>query len=309
MDSLAMNSNISLLERTSGGEKNVPLVKTEPFVQKQENYPDSKDGFFSARPRTMKSLSVTPVNEWALLAKIHSLSFNAKLFYPYYDLDETGYKMPMAQEQSIYKVKTDMKRFFTDPLKPFIVVIADPENENTLEQIVFAYGRDQELSNAANLAIFTGIERHNHTKNRNEYIARKNILLLLDTYDLYGKMAITRTTFSLRDLPEIYRLAARQKGVFIDTTEKKDLASTIYEPAACGLPVVSRHIFKEKEIIERQGFGLFVNIENALETAGALKQIITETKRWEQFSENAIATANVCISPMSGLKKRTLLSI
>ena len=61
----------------------------------------------------------------------------------------------------------------------------------------------------------------------------------MDKYDLYGKMAIPKKNDPQQEVPEIYRLAARRKGVFVNATPGENFGLTVLESAACGLPVIA----------------------------------------------------------------------
>ena len=53
------------------------------------------------------------------------------------------------------------------------------------------------------------------------------------------------------EVPEIYRIAARKKGVFINATPGENFGLTIVEAAACGLPVIASPTGGPKEILEQ----------------------------------------------------------
>ena len=111
-----------------------------------------------------------------------------------------------------------------------------------------------------------------------------NLLLLLDKYDLYGKMAIPKKNDPKLEVPEIYRVAARKKGVFVNATPGENFGLTIVESAACGLPVVASPTGGPKEILENCENGLLVDVEDPIAIAEALKKIIADQSLWEKYS-------------------------
>src|SRR5688500_16338736 len=119
-----------------------------------------------------------------------------------------------------------------------------------------------------------------------------NLLLLLDKYDLYGKMAIPKKNDPVLDVPEIYRVAARKKGVFVNATPGETFGLTIIEAAACGLPVVASPTGGPKEILEHCSNGLLVDVENPAAIADALKKIISDSVLWEKYSANGVVATN-----------------
>src|SRR5574339_827903 len=88
-----------------------------------------------------------------------------------------------------------------------------------------------------------------------------NLLLLMDKYDLYGKMAIPKKNDPQHEVPEIYRIAAWRKGVFVNATPGENFGLTLIEAAACGLPVVASPTGGPKEIIEQSKNGALIDVE------------------------------------------------
>lgn len=217
---------------------------------------------------------------------------NSDIFYPFYRLDMPSFKMSMEQEHAVYNVNSEIGRFLFNPDKPLILSIGRADKRKNFEQIIEAYGRDPELQAMANLAIFPGVRKDISTMAEDEKDILTNLLLLLDKFDLYGKMAIPKKNDPSVEVPEIYRLAARKKGVFVNATPGENFGLTIVEAAACGLPVVASPTGGPKEILETGENGLLVNVEDAAEIAAAVKKIISHKDMWEKFSANGIAASN-----------------
>jgi sucrose-phosphate synthase len=119
-----------------------------------------------------------------------------------------------------------------------------------------------------------------------------NLLLLLDKYDLYGKMAIPKKNDPTLEVPEIYRVAARKKGVFVNATPGENFGLTIVEAGACGLPVIASPTGGPKEILENCENGILVDVEDPEAIAAALKKIISDQVLWEKYSANGIREVN-----------------
>lgn len=213
---------------------------------------------------------------------------NEELFYPFYRFDMPSYKMAVEQEQAVYRISSEMDRFLFQPEKPLILSIGRADKRKNFETIIRAYGLDKELQAMANLAIFAGVRKDIAVMPEEEKDILTNLLLLLDKYDLYGKMAIPKKNDPKLDVPEIYRLAARKKGVFINGTPGENFGLTIIEAAACGLPVVASPTGGPKEIIEDCENGLLVDVEDPEAIATALKQIIADQTVWNRYSTNGI---------------------
>src|SRR5688572_8255153 len=217
---------------------------------------------------------------------------NTDLFYPFYRFDMPSFKMTIEQEQALYRVNSDIERFLFNPAKPLILSIGRADKRKNFEAIIQSYGQDKELQAMANLAIFAGVRKDITQMAADEQDILTNLLLLLDKYDLYGKMAIPKKNDPTLDVPEIYRVAARKKGVFVNATPGENFGLTIVEAAACGLPVVASPSGGPKEILEHCENGLLVDVDDPGAIAEALKKIIADQALWEKYSGNGIVATN-----------------
>ncbi|MBW2559190.1 MAG: HAD-IIB family hydrolase, partial [Deltaproteobacteria bacterium] len=209
-------------------------------------------------------------------------------FYPYYHdmLPETE-----KDEVQIYAqaaVLKELNRFFSYPDKPLILTLCRPDERKNISGLVKAYGEDLELQAMSNLAVFAGIRKDISKKEENERNVLTRMLLLMDKYDLYGKMAIPKKHDFEYEVPELYRIAAEKNGVFINPALTEPFGLTLLEASATGLPVVATHDGGPKDIIHNCGNGILVDPTNTKKIAAALKTIIADHDTWEKFSKNGI---------------------
>ena len=216
----------------------------------------------------------------------------ADLFYPFYRQNMPSFEMSIEQEQSLYRITTEIERFLFDPSKPLILSIGRPDRRKNFETIIEAYGTSKELQTMANLAIFAGVRKDISEMPEEEQQILTNLLLLMDKYDLYGKLAIPKKNDPKLEIPEIYRLAARKKGVFINATPGENFGLTVVEAAACGLPVIASPTGGPKEILETCHNGTLVNVENTQTMADEVKKIISNPSLWDTYSNNGIKGVN-----------------
>lgn len=217
---------------------------------------------------------------------------NADLFYPFYRFDMPSFQMSIEQEQALYRINSDIERFLFNPAKPLILSIGRADKRKNFERIIQSYGQDKELQAMANLAIFAGVRKDITQMPEDEQGILTSLLLLLDKYDLYGKMAIPKKNDPKLEVPEIYRVAARKKGVFVNATPGENFGLTIVEAGACGLPVVASPSGGPKEILENCENGILVDVEDPIAIADALKKIIADQILWEKYSANGIREVN-----------------
>ena len=216
---------------------------------------------------------------------------NNEIFYPFYRLEMPSFTLSFEQEQALYRINSEIERFLFNPNKPLILSIGRPDKRKNFETTIHCYGQDKELQAMANIAIFAGVRKDITQMPANEQEILTNLLLLMDKYDLYGKMAIPKKNDPKHEVPEIYRVAARKKGVFVNATPGENFGLTTVEAASSGLPVVASPTGGPKEILENCQNGILVDVTDPKAIADALKKIISDQTVWENYSANGIRAA------------------
>ncbi len=209
-------------------------------------------------------------------------------FYPYYhDLDEA---QTPSEEQVWARVnmRREINRFLNRPEKPLILAISRPDKRKNIDGLVTAYGEDKELQSIANLAIFAGVRKDIQEMDDNERKVLTEMLLLMDKYDLYGKMALPKKHKPDTEIPALYRLAAATKGVFVNPALVENFGITVIEASSSGLPVVSTNHGGPQDILKNCNSGILVDVQNYKEISGALKKILVDGELWNCYSENGI---------------------
>jgi sucrose-phosphate synthase len=209
-------------------------------------------------------------------------------FYPFYHdlLPET--ERPESAMYAQASLLRELNRFFMHPEKPLILALCRPDKRKNISGIIQAYGEDSELQTMANLAVFAGIRKDITDKEENERDVLTTMLLLMDKYDLYGKMAIPKKHDIENEVPELYRTAAERKGVFVNAALTEPFGITLLEASATGLPIVATNDGGPKDIIENCQNGILVDPTDHKAIASAIKEIIADPDKWEQFSKSGI---------------------
>jgi sucrose-phosphate synthase len=209
-------------------------------------------------------------------------------FYPFYHdmLPETD-----KEEIELYaqaSMLEELNRFFMHPDRPVILSLCRPDKRKNIAGLIKAYGEDLELQSMANLAVFAGIRKDITDMEDNERDVLTEILLLMDKYDLYGKIAIPKKHDFEHEVPELYRIAAEKKGIFVNSALSEPFGLTLIEAAACGLPVIAPDDGGPRDIVKNCNCGALVNTTDSKAIANAVKQIITDSEKWKQYSKAGI---------------------
>ena len=215
--------------------------------------------------------------------------------YNYYDpermsvippgTDLSQFRPPENDETIPFKQVVD--RFLGDPDKPLILALSRPDERKNILTLLEAYGESEQLQRAANLLIVAGTREDIRDLDQGARSVLTNILLLIDSYDLYGKVAVPKW-HSPDEVPQIYRLVAESRGVFINPALTEPFGLTLLEAAGSGLPLVATENGGPVDIIGNCRNGTLVDPLDKGEIAAALLQYLTDPDAWNQASANGL---------------------
>ena len=209
-------------------------------------------------------------------------------FYPFYHDILPEAEKDEARMFAHASLLEELNRFLMHPDRPLILSLCRPDKRKNIAGLIKAYGEDLELQSMTNLAVFAGIRKDISEMEDNERDVLTEILLLMDKYDLYGKIAIPKKHDFEYEVPELYRIAAEKKGVFVNSALNEPFGITLIESASCGLPVIAPNDGGPLDIINNCECGLLVDTTDSKELASAIKQIITDNEKWKQYSRAGI---------------------
>ena len=204
-------------------------------------------------------------------------------FYPY------NFKREWNEEEKEIRSRLteELWRFFTNMNKPLILTLCRPTKVKNISGLIKAFGEDKELKEKANLAIYAGIRKDITEMPDIEREVLTDMLLQMDKYNLYGKMAIPKKN-SENEVPELYRIAAESKGIFVNSAFTENFGITLIEAASSGIPVVSTDDGGPRDIIDNLSNGILVDVKDPKNIAKAVKKILNSNKLWDGYSQSGI---------------------
>lgn len=212
-------------------------------------------------------------------------------FYPYYQEDLDNEQVQEEVMQRKYWVSQSIEKFLVNPSKPAILALARPDRRKNLHTLIDAYGTNKEIQSLANLVIFAGIRKDIANMPEAEKEVLTEMLLLMDKYDLYGKLAIPKKHDIDNEVSLIYQYCAEKRGLFINLSLHENFGLTTIEAAATGLPVVVTKNGGPSEIIPKCKNGYLVDPLDKHEVSEAMKTILTDEVKWRRFSNQGIIAA------------------
>ncbi|MDH5592975.1 MAG: HAD-IIB family hydrolase [Gammaproteobacteria bacterium] len=188
-------------------------------------------------------------------------------------------------------IQNTLNRFLENPKKPMILALSRADERKNIASLLHAYGNMPELQDAANLVIVAGnrSEISNMDKGAREVLTE--MLMLIDRYDLYGKVAYPKYHRSA-DVPNFYKLAAKSRGIFINPALTEPFGLTLIEAAASGLPIIATHDGGPKDIIKHCKNGKLIDPLNTEKMGRLLFDAVSNNKHWLRCSRNGIKGAH-----------------
>ncbi len=209
-------------------------------------------------------------------------------FYPFYYDHDDNFSKPEPYIQAREKMNGEFARFYYNKDKPLILTICRPDRRKNIQGLITAYGENKELQAIANLAVFAGIRKDIDNLDENEKEVLTEMLLLMDKYDLYGKMAMPKKHNPTTEVPELFRIAADTQGVFVNSAFNEPFGITLIEAASAGVPIVGPDDGGPNDIVQNCKNGVLVDTTDTKALGNAIKSILIDEEKWREYSNNGV---------------------
>lgn len=205
-------------------------------------------------------------------------------------VDLSRFHKPRALE-SASPIKAVLARFLNQPKKPMVLAIARPDERKNLATLVRAFGENDELREMANLVIVAGNRDDISELDKGAREVLTQLLLLFDKYDLYGCAAYPKHHES-EHIEDLFRMAAKSKGVFVNPALTEPFGLTLIEAAACGLPIIATEDGGPRDIIGLCNNGVLIDPLDADALGTTIVSALKDKRRWNQWSKSGLAGAH-----------------
>jgi sucrose-phosphate synthase len=201
-------------------------------------------------------------------------------------IDLEQFYPPMLQPETI-DFQATLTKFLSDPDLPIILALSRPDQRKNIVTLLEAYGQSPRLQALANLVIIAGNRDDIRELNEGAQSVLTELLLVIDRYDLYGKVALPKH-HTAKEVADIYRLVTASKGVFVNPALTEPFGLTLLEAAASGLPLVATENGGPVDIIGNCQNGLLVDPLNEEAISTALLTMLEDPQLWQKFSANGV---------------------
>ncbi|MES2501188.1 MAG: HAD-IIB family hydrolase [Pseudomonadota bacterium] len=200
---------------------------------------------------------------------------------------DTSRFLPPSRVKQNAATQQKIDGYLANPEKPLIFSISRPDIRKNIHGLIEAYGKSPPLQEAANLLIVAGTREDIRDLEESQQKVMSQLLFDLDRYDLWGKVAIPKFV-SQDDVPELYRLAARRRGLFVNPAFTEPFGLTLIEAAASGLPFVAPDDGGPRDILGNCRNGLIVNTLDSNAIAEGLLQALADKKQWRKWANSGL---------------------
>ncbi|XP_027149734.1 probable sucrose-phosphate synthase 4 [Coffea eugenioides] len=192
-----------------------------------------------------------------------------------------------TQKKPMPPIWSEVMRFFTNPHKPMILALSRPDPKKNVTTLVKAFGECQPLRELANLTLILGNREDLEEMSNSSSVVLTAVLKLIDKYDLYGQVAYPKH-HKQPEVPQIYSLAAKTKGVFINPALVEPFGLTLIEAAAYGLPVVATKNGGPVDILKALNNGLLIDPHDQKAIADALLKLVADKNLWLECRKSGL---------------------
>ena len=182
-------------------------------------------------------------------------------------------------------------RFLEKPDKPWILAIARPDERKNFPALIDAYGQSPELQEVANLVLVPGNRDDISKMDDGPRAVLQDILLRIDRYDLYGKVAVPKK-HDADEVALLYRLAAKRRGVFVNPAWTEPFGLTLLEAAASGLPLAATDDGGPRDILGQCKNGYLIDPFDSPKLAEILLEMLSDRRRWTRWSRSGLREVN-----------------
>ncbi|MCW8840434.1 MAG: HAD-IIB family hydrolase [Gammaproteobacteria bacterium] len=197
---------------------------------------------------------------------------------------------PPTVRQKKPAIAATLERFLSEPKRPMVLAISRADERKNIATLVRAYAENPDLREAANLVVVAGNRDDIRKLEKGAREVLSELLLLIDRYDLYGKVAYPKH-HEPNDIPDLYRLAAQSRGVFVNPALTEPFGLTLIEAAASGVPLVATEDGGPCDIMRHCKSGYLVDPLDADTMGEKIYEVISSKSRWQRLSRAGIKGA------------------
>ena len=197
---------------------------------------------------------------------------------------------PPGARQKRPAIADELARFLQHPERPMILALSRADERKNIASLVRAYAENPDLRGLANLVVVAGNRDDVRQMEKGAREVLTELLMLIDRYDLYGKVAFPKH-HEPNDVPDLYRLAASTHGVFVNPALTEPFGLTLIEAAASGVPIVATEDGGPRDIMQHCQSGKLIDPLDIDGMGEAIHEVLGDRSRWQRLSRAGVRGA------------------
>ena len=235
---------------------------------------------------------VNGINLYAPKFNVIRPGVDETLYFPYDRKDKRLAQKAKTWEQRLFSAESnDIFGQLADTAKRPIFTMARLDRIKNITGLIEAFGMSKLLQKNCNLIFAAGTTREKESKDSEEQAEIRKAHALIKHHNLADKIRWLPSINKL-DTGVVYRIIARQQGIFVQPALFEAFGLTIIEAMASGLPTFGPKFGGPLEIIEYGVSGFLLNTSEPALIAGSLEKFILECEQdssyWYTISENSV---------------------
>jgi len=200
---------------------------------------------------------------------------------------DLGRFSPPRRGQGVPAIQAQIDRFLRHPNRPMVLAIARPDPRKNLRRLIEAFGSSPTLRERTNLVIVAGNRDDIADLDEPAQTELTELLLEIDRFDLHGQVALPKHHAS-DDVPDLYRIAARSHGVFVNPALTEPFGLTLLEAAASGVPIVATNDGGPRDIIANCHNGVLIDALRSDDIAAKITGVLWDRRQWRRYASAGI---------------------
>ena len=182
--------------------------------------------------------------------------------------------------------------FLDDPDKPVVLAIARPVPKKNLPRLLDAYGRCARLRREANLVLIAGQHERIRGERDEQTQELDRLHALVARHGLGGQVAMP-PAHAPETVTQLYRLAARRGGLFVNPACHEPFGLTLIEAASFGLPVVATRRGGPRDIVATLGHGRLVDPYDRDAIAAGCRALLGDAHAYAEASRAGLRNSRL----------------
>lgn len=213
--------------------------------------------------------------------KVITPGVNAKKFKPYWENNVLNKEMSLKANK---KINAKLNDRLENPDLPPILMLGRLEGKKNYINMLECYIDDKVLQNTTNLIICAGKTSDRSTLSKEQLDLLTTIEKLITNNKLENKICLIDEVDYQTEVPELYRIVGRKRGIFVDCDITDPLPLSIIEAAISGLPVVAHNTCALLNVISKGKSELLINVRKHHLLSGAILKLVNDKELWDHCS-------------------------